>query len=359
MDFIRNIRWTQGIFAILALLALLVIGMVTNSYIKEKLTDVNPDVLIPVVAIGSAVGLLFSLAFLSIVFSALDLSDRSQALGLPEGSIRALIALLLITLYIVTAIFLYNQLRFPAMAERTTRYIGISEAELTQIPLEEVVAIRVTPVGVDGAEERTFDVDRELPRVEKSAVSQRFAEQILTFTSTLVATIAAFYFGARSVAVAHGVTVPLLPVIRSIKPGEGNQGEEIKDIEILGKDFESPKTVKLVLGSDEMAFAEVMSSSAMIRCKLTIPTSQQTGKYELIVINADGGEDRLTEAFEVKQKPQGGSTEERLQEPLESVTGKSMEGTPQALSVTESRENISVEIAESNPVTEEAKSRAP
>jgi hypothetical protein len=138
-----------------------------------------------------------------------------------------------------------------------------------------------------------------------SAASQRFAEQLLTAMATLVTSIAAFYFGARAVEAARG-TKPVVtqPVIRNITPGDGHQGRKLEDVEIRGKDFRSPTTVQLVLGSAEMAFSEVISNSALIRCKLMIPASQQIGKYDLIVVNADGGEDRLPEAFEVTSTPQ-------------------------------------------------------
>jgi hypothetical protein len=300
MNEIKKTPWTAIFFAFFT--ALILIGVVWTGYGLSKIPQQhfdNPDVLLPVLTSVSAVGLLISLAFLAIAFSALDLSDRTQALGLPEGSIRALIALLLITLFVITSIFLYRQLRFPIKESITTQYTGISEAQLAQIPPEEVVSIRAKTEGT----EKTFDVDRRIPPIEASEASQRFAEQILTAVSTLVATVAAFYFGTRSVAVARGIiTTTSSPVVRSINLTEGRQGDEVKDVEILGKNFDSPKAVKLVGDSKEIPIEELSSSETRIRGKVKIPLESTVGKYKLIVTNKDGGEDSLVDAFEVKEK---------------------------------------------------------
>ncbi len=296
----KRTPWTAVFFA--SLTVLILVGIVWKGYgliyVPTQHLD-NPDVLLPILASVSAIGLLISLSFLAIAFSALDLADRNQALGLPEGSVRALISLLLITLFVITSIFLYRQLRFPLEKAMVTNYKGISEAQLAEIPAEEVISIQATADG----EEKTFDVKRRVPPVEATEASQRFAEQVLTTISTLVVSVAAFYVGTRSVTVARGTTTTTSsPVIRSINYAEGRREDEIKDVEILGKNFDSPKTVKLIQGSNEVPIEDISSSETRIRGKLHIPAAQQTGKYELIVTNSDGGDDRLKDAFEIKEK---------------------------------------------------------
>lgn len=296
----KSTPWTAVFFA--SLTVLILVGIVWKGYgliyVPAQHMD-NPDVLLPILTSVSAIGLLISLSFLAIAFSVLDLADRNQALGLPEGSVRALISLLLITLFVITSIFLYRQLRFPLEKAVVTNYKGISEAQLAEIPAEEVISIQAIGEG----EEKTFDIERRVPPVEATEASQRFAEQILTTISTLVVSVAAFYFGTRSVTVARGTTTTTSsPVIRSINYVEGRREDEIKDVEILGKNFDSPKTVKLIQGSNEVPIEEISSSETRIRGKLNIPAAQQTGVYELIVTNKDGGEDRLKNAFEVKEK---------------------------------------------------------
>jgi hypothetical protein len=97
---------TAIIFAALLLFIVVATTWWTYSLVKVRPSDVNADVLITYLVLASTFGLLMGLGLLAIAFSALNLSDRSQPLGLPDGSVRALIALLLIALFTVMAVFL-------------------------------------------------------------------------------------------------------------------------------------------------------------------------------------------------------------------------------------------------------------
>src|SRR5438270_234466 len=55
--------------------------------------DVEENVRLPLLTIVGVIVLLGAMTFVAIAFSALELSDKSQALGLPDGSIRAVIAI--------------------------------------------------------------------------------------------------------------------------------------------------------------------------------------------------------------------------------------------------------------------------
>jgi hypothetical protein len=66
------------------------------------------DPMHPIVAVAALLALLIALALMTLSAAALNLSDRAQALGLPDGSIRAIIALGLIVLFAVISIFLYR-----------------------------------------------------------------------------------------------------------------------------------------------------------------------------------------------------------------------------------------------------------
>src|SRR5205807_3929303 len=65
-------------------------------------------------------------------FSAMKLTDPKQALGLPEGSIRAMIALVLIMIFIIFGIYLfrnvsggiYNLLETKAAPPDLANYVG-------------------------------------------------------------------------------------------------------------------------------------------------------------------------------------------------------------------------------------------
>lgn len=109
-----------------------------------------PAVLLTLIVVSGVAGLIAVLAIVSVVLSALGLSDPKEALGLPKGSVRALIALSLILIFSIVSLYLYGRLDGQPSEEQT-----------------------------------------------------RFAQQIVTTVSTLVVAVAAFYFGARSVETAR------------------------------------------------------------------------------------------------------------------------------------------------------------
>lgn len=115
------------------------------------------------IVISGVAGLIAILTKVSVILNALGLSDQKQALGLPKGSVRALIALTLIITFSIMAFYFYGEL-------------GGTHSE------------------------------------EQSS----FAQQTLTTVSTLVEAVAAFYFGAKSVEVAkEAVATPKLEITPS------------------------------------------------------------------------------------------------------------------------------------------------
>ncbi len=104
MDFLNRYgaRLLVGVAALVTLLVLCIMF----GRLKELPTD-NVATL-PLVAIGGVVVLVLLLTAVATLFSILELTDGKQALGLPEGSIRAVIALSLIVLFAILSIFLYN-----------------------------------------------------------------------------------------------------------------------------------------------------------------------------------------------------------------------------------------------------------
>jgi hypothetical protein len=130
----------------------------------------TPEVILPILLITGIVSLLVTLTLIAVAFAALGLTERGQALSLPRGSIRAIIALSLIIIYMITGIFLYKEISI-----------------VTDPPL--------------------------------STEAIRFAQQILTTMSTLVVAVSGFYFGTKSVAVDKPAVEPFeISVISPSKP---------------------------------------------------------------------------------------------------------------------------------------------
>ncbi|HDS46322.1 MAG TPA: hypothetical protein ENN68_09650 [Methanomicrobia archaeon] len=166
----KNLRAAGALVIIFLFVIVLGFGVFAFNYEYDKV------LLYPLFVVYGVGALLACLALVVIVLSALNLSDPKGALGLPEGSVRAIIALSLLIIFIITATFLYSNIASP-------------------IP------------GNDTVNNTVLYTERV-----------KFAQQILTTVSTLVVAVAGFYFGTRSVQEARGVSEQPSPSLHILKP---------------------------------------------------------------------------------------------------------------------------------------------
>ena len=207
--------WTVGILAGFVAVTSMLIPILMGYGLQSVGLGV-PEILLPILVISGVISLLAVLSIVVAIFAALNLTDRAHSLALPEGSVRAVIALSLILIFMITAVFLYEQLDDVVIRSHK----GISQEQLNALPMEQIVSIKPSEAG-----EGLFDVEQ---RVEKSRASEDFAKQVLTTVSTLVVAIAGFYFGTRAVAAARGVVEqPALRILRpdspALMPEEGEK----------------------------------------------------------------------------------------------------------------------------------------
>lgn len=190
---------------------------------RNETTD-GPEAALSLVFVAATAILVIVICALSIVFKRLNLHDEDEAMGLPRGSVRAVIALMLILLFFIAAIFLFNSTRFESQpaAERTLS--GIDERRFALIPTEQLR--EATPRQQDGG--LVYDVVL-YPPTANTATSDDLAKQLVTTLATLVTAVAAFYFGTNSVAVA-GARAPR----KGRKPGESG-GEQPTAVLVPGE----------------------------------------------------------------------------------------------------------------------------
>ena len=286
---------TNEKFALWSLLVIALASSILGTIYYSKCVNVmSPEVILSPLLVLSVISLILALTFTTAVFQILGLTNKNQSLGLPEGSIRAVVALSLILIFMLSSVFIYNQLATPSTYEST----DVPKDMIHVFPNESILSIKLNKTD-DNCNETFYDV---ILMVKKTAASEDIAKQIITTVATLVVAIASFYFGTRAVSVASGVTLVSEPLIRSIEPKEGKQGENVDELKIQGKNFELGNTgeVKLVLGEEKISCTDILSSPTKINCKFIIPKTAVAGKWSVIVINADKGEDRLESAFEIK-----------------------------------------------------------
>jgi heme/copper-type cytochrome/quinol oxidase subunit 2 len=179
-------------------------------------TKGGPETALSLVFVAAAVVLILVICTLTIVLKRLRLVDGNEAMGLPRGSIRAVISLMLILLFFIAAVFLFNTTRRvpPDVGERR-ELSGIDEARFASIPTE-LLYKSTTTVADDGT--TTYNVVL-LPDPLENQASDDLAKQLITLLGTLVTAVAAFYFGANSVTSALKGQAERVGMLRGDSPG--------------------------------------------------------------------------------------------------------------------------------------------
>ncbi len=127
----------------------------------------------------------------TIVLRAAGLTTKEEALGMPEGSIRALIAMSLILMFAIIGVTVL----YAGMGGEQTQSNGITSAQIERLENVQIIAISVVDAAASPGSER-FNVTA---RTELSQAGHDFGLQLLTTVSTLVVAVAGFYFGSRAV----------------------------------------------------------------------------------------------------------------------------------------------------------------
>ncbi len=221
--------------AIIVTFLVLVIGVFVYLAIHDQLES---EFVLPLIIVGGIVCLLVILVLAAVVFAKVELANKDEALGLPAGSVRAVIALGLLVAFSILAVYLYQSL---AKSELEVKTLTVqTAAELTNLKANsnfEIVAI-VPSTGtepLEGTEPLTGTeppTGTEAPTVAKPPTGTRtptgtttltgpkgaasgpylvyyqphanrdaaeFAKQILTLLGTLLTAVSSFYFGSRAV----------------------------------------------------------------------------------------------------------------------------------------------------------------
>jgi hypothetical protein len=281
---------------------LLVIGIfglgILLGYMAFKVIDKNsgPEVLLPLLAIGGLLGLLVVLAMVSVFFQTIGLSNKEQALALPEGSVRAVIALSLIVLFAILSVYLYATLGKVSLD-------NVTEAQRTQllqagtqiISTTEASCLPGTPATSGNTPAKCYAIVYRAP----NTVGEDFAKQLLVMLGTLVTAVASFYFGANAVASAQSAMADVLKIpsavgggmsVQGLQPSPTKKGASVP-LTISGRNLEHITEVKAVLQGTETTIkaTDVVSKPDTVTCTLDLSKAPAAaGNWDIIVSDAAG-----------------------------------------------------------------------
>jgi len=148
-------------------------------------------------AISGVMILSVSLYGLILLTRAIGMADATQALALPNGSVRALLALILAIVFIAVSSWTLGGLFSP---------LGplVYTAEIAKTAEADRLALYVDKPQYVISRDENHNGDREIVKVylkqETSSQLVDIAKQIVTISATLLVTIVGFYFGSKSVA---------------------------------------------------------------------------------------------------------------------------------------------------------------
>lgn len=175
--------WTLAAAFGLLILALIALGIAAWA-IRSHLEV--PEVVLTLLLIFGIVVLLTTIGALVVLLAGFRLTTRKEALGLPSGSVRAIIALGLLLVFSIVSVFLFWNTGHDIVESS-----GISADQLALLPKDRIVSIQATGT--------TYTVGV----ISGTGLSDQLAQQLMTMLGTLLTAVAAFYFGSASVSAAY------------------------------------------------------------------------------------------------------------------------------------------------------------
>ena len=221
-------RETLMIFALLATLGLgasVVYWLIGMGPVQDRISEGFEGV---VLLIAGFVTVTIFLYLGTIILRGLGMGAPTEALGMPEGSIRALIAMSLILIFAIIGVLVF---RAGEGGEPETSS-GLTRADIASLRADGSQIISQVQDGPPAeGQEPTFTV-RSRPGMSDD--SHDFGLQLLSTVATLVVAVAGFYFGSRSVADAGKTVTDQLTAIQAGRSGGGGGAPGAAGDEIVG-----------------------------------------------------------------------------------------------------------------------------
>jgi hypothetical protein len=249
-----------------------------------KAGKVDDSVRLPLLVIAGLVSLIALLAVMAIAFKTVHLANQTQALGLPDGTVRAVIALSLILIFAVVTVYLFSNL-----------------SDMSEL----AVAPTATVTTGTNAQTSTSLSPADARRQSKLASSQDFAKQLLIMLGTLITSITSFYFASSKTAEAPARPSPTTPSPSAPKllyvepPQVSREKLPAQEFTALGNGLLSVNAVTLrnKTVSVNVDSREVLSSETAVRFR--VPFDIGEGVWDLVVKTREGLEATQSKAIEI------------------------------------------------------------
>jgi hypothetical protein len=284
--------------------ALMAVGLLVGVFwLLTKLIPKDGSGSLALLAIGGVVVLILLLTAVAMVFSILNLTNDTQAMGLPEGSIRAVIALSLIVLFAILSVFLYQGVSTSGPLNTIANLSDTERAEFirshpTARDIRSVLLVKEPPLkNADGTPKYFYDVSYR----STNATADDFAKQMLVLLGTLMTAVTSFYLGAGTATSAKkaGETEAKeskesanAPTVSNIDPTSYAlaSGSPMK-LQLTGANLNIVSRVKIAKAGVELPGTIVSKTATSLTCTIDVSTAT-SGVWDLTV--DDGGSKSFT-----------------------------------------------------------------
>jgi amino acid transporter len=268
-----------------------------------KAGKVDDSVRLPLLVIAGLVSLIALLAVMAIAFKTVHLANQTQALGLPDGTVRAVIALSLILIFAVVTVYLFSNL-----SDLDT--VACQELEALKNQIAKTTGNRslaATPVATDtsgtNAPTSTSLSPADTRRQSKLASSEDFAKQLLIMLGTLITSITSFYFASSKTDSASSRTPPPPPpskpmTLSGVSPPTAPRDNLPTEFTVMGTGLTGVGAVSLQSGTLILQAQDVsLPTDTAVRFKP--PANLNADKWEVIIETRDGVKQKVPGSIEI------------------------------------------------------------
>jgi hypothetical protein len=270
-------------------------------WLLMKLVPKDGSGSLALLAIGGVVVLILLLTAVAMIFQVLGLANGNQAMGLPEGSIRAVIALSLIVLFAILSVFLYQGVSTSGPLNTIANLSDTERAEFirshpTARDIQSVLVKEPPLKNADGTPKYFYDVSYR----STNATSDDFAKQLLVLLGTLMTAVTSFYLGAGTAtsAAKAGETAKTAesPTVSSIDPASYSVANgPLIHLRIMGANLNNITHVKIArAGAQPVIGTNVHSSPTSVTCDIPVSTATTPPGLPWDVVVDDGGSKSFT-----------------------------------------------------------------
>jgi hypothetical protein len=273
----------------LLLLAAFVVVSLTFAGFVALVSTFNSAISLPMLVVAGLVLLLICLAGIAYVFVRTGLQDPTQALGLPPGSMQAVIALSLVVLFAILSIFLFTSMSVQSI--RSLPGLSVVDRDNQIGRLGASFAGFKADFDSKGVAAGTYTIFVRDPSEPGLEARNDIAKQLLILIGTLMTSAVGFYFGSRATAAGASAAVAAnqqtadqaRPVIDKVEPAAALPRGQPTPVKVTGTGLSGASIIIRQGGGPPLHVTSVVATDTEFTCTVTPDAGAAVGDYDVVM----------------------------------------------------------------------------